>query len=272
MRSTRRAVSSGRSIWARSRPSRSTGATRSSPALYENLLILPCYHDPASYLLALDKNTGEVKWKVDRGKETTSYSTPIIVTGAKGPEVVLNTSEGLEAYDPRTGDALWSAKGAARFPIPVPVHDGTVLYTTRGYRSGPYLAVALGGRGDVSESGVRWKVDTGAPYISSFVLYDGLLYMASELGIVTVIDPKTGERVWRERVGGIFTASPVAGDGKVYLVSETGETIVLKAGREPAVLSRNALDAHFVASPAIASGRIFLRGDDQLIAVGASGS
>ena len=201
-----------------------------------------------------------------------SYSTPIIVTGAKGPEVVLNTSEGLEAYDPRTGDALWSAKGAARFPIPVPVHDGTVLYATPGL---PERTLSRGGSRRARRClrvGVRWKVDTGAPYISSFVLYDGLLYMASELGIVTVIDPKTGERVWRERVGGIFTASPVAGDGKVYLVSETGETIVLKAGREPAVLSRNALDAHFVASPAIASGRIFLRGDNQLIAVGASGS
>ena len=74
--------------------------------------------------------------------------------------------------------------------------------------------------------------------------------------------------MWRERVGGVFTASPVAGDGKIYLVSETGETIVLRAGRKPEVLARNKLDAHLVASPAISRGRLFFRGDGELIAVG----
>jgi outer membrane protein assembly factor BamB len=66
----------------------------------------------------------------------------------------------------------------------------------------------------------------------------------------------------------VFTASPVAGDGKIYLASETGETVVLRAGRTPAVISRNKLNAHLVASPAISRGRLFLRGDDELIAIG----
>ena len=74
--------------------------------------------------------------------------------------------------------------------------------------------------------------------------------------------------MWQERAGGIFTASPVAGDGRLYLVSETGETVVLKAGRTFEVLARNPLDSHFVASPAISRGRIFLRGDNELFAVG----
>ena len=92
---------------------------------------------------------------------------------------------------------------------------------SRGYRSSPYLAIRLGGTGDVSGSHVVWKTPTGAPYVSSLVFYDGLLYMATEMGIVTAIDAATGQQVWRERIGGVFTASPVAGDGKIYLVSET---------------------------------------------------
>jgi outer membrane protein assembly factor BamB len=152
--------------------------------------------------------------------------------------------------------------------VPVPAfHDG-VLYASRGYRSGPYFAVRTGGRGDVSKSHVSWSVATGAPYIASLLHYQDLIYMANDAGIVTAVDPKTGEKVWQERIAGIFTASPVAAEGRVYLVSETGETIVLQAGREALVLARNAIGERTAASPALADGRIFLRTDDHLVAIG----
>jgi outer membrane protein assembly factor BamB len=92
--------------------------------------------------------------------------------------------------------------------------------------------------------------------------------MANDAGIVTAVDPETGAKVWQERVAGIFTASPVAADGKVYLLSETGDVIVLKAGRAPAVLERNALGFRMVASPAVSDGQFFLRTDDHLVAIG----
>ncbi|MQA29950.1 MAG: PQQ-binding-like beta-propeller repeat protein [Luteitalea sp.] len=146
-------------------------------------------------------------------------------------------------------------------------HDG-VIYLSRGYRSGPYAALRPGGRGDIAATHVVWHVKTGAPYISSMVHYDGLLYMAGDVGVITVVDAKTGQQVWRERLGGLYTASPVAGDGKVYLMSESGETIVLRAGRTPQVIARNSIDGRILASPAISSGRLFIRTDDHLVAVG----
>ena len=240
----------------------------SSPALHKDSLILLCYHSPAAYLLSVDAKTGKTRWKVDRGKDVISYSTPIVVDGARGPEMIVNTSEGVEAHNPDTGERLWHFSEPNRFPIPVPSPHQGVLYLTRGYRSGPYMALRTGGRGDVTKTHVAWHVPTGAPYIPSAVHYDGLFYMAGENGVVNAIDAATGERVWQERIGGIFTASPVAGDGKVYLVSETGETVVLQAGRTPKVIARNTVDGHFVASPAIAGGRLFLRADDRLIAIG----
>jgi outer membrane protein assembly factor BamB len=240
----------------------------SSPAIYKDSVILVCYQGSSAYLLSVDAKTGKTKWKVDRGKEVFSYSTPIIVNGAHGPELVINTNEGIEAHNPDTGDRLWHIAEANRFPIPVPSpHQGT-LYLSRGYRSGPYMAIKTGGRGDVTKTHVAWHVPTGAPYVPSVVHYNGFIYMAGENGVVNVIDAASGERVWQERIGGIFTASPVAGDGKIYLVSETGETVVLQAGRTPKVLARNRVEGHFVASPAIAGGRLFLRADDRLIAVG----
>lgn len=240
----------------------------SSPALHGELVIFPCYHESGAYLLALDKRTGAVRWKRDRQSRAHSYSTPAIFTYGGRHVLVLNTSDGVEAFDPASGQPRWRVLEDNRFPIPMPVHQDGVLYLSRGYRSSPYLAIRLGGQGDVTNTHVVWKTPTGAPYVSSLVLYEGLLYMASELGIVTAINPANGEMVWRERIGGVFTASPVAGDGKVYLASETGDTVVLTAGRRPRILARNTLDSHIVASPAIARGRLFLRGDDELIAIG----
>jgi outer membrane protein assembly factor BamB len=240
----------------------------SSPALHKGLLYLLCYHEPKSTLLALDAKTGETRWQVERGKDIRSYSTPVVVPGPKGEELIVNSTDRIDAYDPATGAPLWHAGAPHRFAVPVPsFHDG-VIYTSRGYRSGPYMAIRAGGRGDVNHTHVKWLVGAGAPYISSLLYYDGLVYMASDAGIVTAIDPSSGERAWQERVGGIFSASPVAGDGKVYFMSETGETIVVKAGREPKILERSRIDGRVVASPAISGGRLFIRSDDRLIAVG----
>jgi outer membrane protein assembly factor BamB len=239
----------------------------SSPIVHRGAVILAVYHPSAAYLLAVDSRTGKQLWKTDRPTGVTSYSTPLIVPASQGDELVVNSSAGVEAFDPATGRELWHFTEPNQYPIPVAVHHAGVIYLSRGYRSGPYAAIRPGGRGDIAKTNVLWHVPTGAPYISSLVHYDGLLYMAGDVGIITCVDAKTGERVWRERLGGVYTASPVAGDGKVYLLSETGETIVLRAGRTPQVMARNTIDGRILASPAISEGRLFIRTDDQILAI-----
>jgi outer membrane protein assembly factor BamB len=242
----------------------------SSPTLFEDSLILLCDHAPASYLLAVDKRTGKEKWKADRGKGKLSYSTPLVIDTPAGPELIVNSSERVDAYNPRTGAPLWHTGGTNRFPIPVPVfHDG-MIYMSRGYRSGPYMAIRPGGKGDITATHIAWESQTGAPYISSLVQDNGLLFMATDVGGVTVVDAKTGARVWQQRIDGIFSASPVAGDGKIYFASETGETIVVRSARTPEVIARNDIGQRLMASPAISNGQIFLRTDDQLFAIGAA--
>jgi outer membrane protein assembly factor BamB len=240
----------------------------SSPTVFGDTLILLCDHDPASYLLAVDSRTGRDRWKADRGRGRQSYSTPFVVQTAAGPELIINSSQRVDAYDPKSGTLLWHVGAPHQFPIPSPAfHDG-VLYLSRGYRSGPYMAVRAGGRGDVTATHLLWQTPTGAPYISSLVYDNGLIYMASDVGGVTAVDAATGQRVWQHRIPGIFSASPVAGDGKVYFVSETGEVTVLRAGRTPDVLATNSLGERLIASPAISNGQIFLRSDDRLFCIG----
>ena len=240
----------------------------SSPLLHQDSLILLCYHSPMAYVLALDKRTGAVKWKVDRPAGVESYSSPLVLQGPSGPELIVNSSTGVESLDPATGKSLWTYSEVNRFPIPVAMSDGKRLYMSRGYRSSPYMAIRLGGRGDIASTHVDWRVPTGAPYVSSLLHYQGVIYMGGENGILSAVDATNGQRLWQERVGGVFTASPIGGDGKVYFVSEAGETVVLKAGRTFQVLSRNRVPGHFVASPAAGGGKLFLRADDRLIAVG----
>jgi outer membrane protein assembly factor BamB len=240
----------------------------SSPTLFEDTLLLLCDHAPASYLLAVDKRTGRERWRADRGKGKLSYSTPLVVETPAGPELIVNSSERIDAYNPRTGALLWYTGTTNRFPIPVPIfHDG-MIYMSRGYRSGPYMAIRPGGRGDVSATHIAWESPTGAPYISSLVHDGGLIFMATDVGGVTVVDAKSGARVWQQRIEGIFSASPVAGDGKVYFASETGETIVVRSARTPEVIARNDIGERLMASPAISNGQIFLRTDDHLFAIG----
>ncbi len=264
----------GKTVWARNlgteySPFEINWGHASSPTVHNGQLLLICYHDQASYLLSLDAATGAVRWKADQPRGVTSYSTPLVVETAGGAaEVVVNSSAGLSAFSVATGDALWRFDETNRFPVPMPaVHDG-IIYTSRGYRSSPFMAIRPGGKGDITNSHVLWRVPSGAPYISSLVHHNGLVYMVGDVGVLTVTDAKTGERVYQERIGGVYSASPVAGDGKIYLLSEDGETIVLAAGRTPTILARNRLDARQLASPAISSGRLFIRSDDALYAIG----
>lgn len=240
----------------------------SSPTLYKDLLILLCDHEPKAYLLALDKKTGKERWRSERGAGRTSWSTPLVVPGPQGDELVVNSSERVDGYDPTTGKLLWWADEPNRYPCPTPIFHEGVLYLNRGSRSGPYMSIKVGGRGDVTKSHVQWRTGSGAPYVASLLHYQGLIYMANDGGIAAAVDAKTGERVWQERTGGIFSASPVGGDGKVYLASETGEVLVLAAGRTFNLISRNDMGARIIASPAVADGQIFVRSDGELFAIG----
>ena len=180
------------------------------------------------------------------------------------------SAELIIVSNPSNGDLLWYAGSPRQSPIPSPVFNDSVIYMSRGYRNSDFMAIRPGGRGDVTESHILWRTPKGASYVPSIIYYDGLLYMTSDAGVLTCADAGTGEQLWGQRLRGVFFASPAAGDGKKYLVSETGETIVVRAGREPEILARNDLGERLIASPAISRGHIFLRSDENLFCIGKS--
>ena len=180
--------------------------------------------------------------------------------------VIINSDNRIDAYDASTGELLWYVGPPTRVPVASPIWANGVLYTSRGYRSGPYFAVRTGGSGDVNTSHVLWQHQTGAPYTSSLLYHDGLVYLATENGVVSAVDAANGETVWKERLGGYFSASPVAADGKIYLLNEEGEAFVLKAGRQFVQLSKTEFPERLMASPIAANGRVFIRSDGRVYA------
>lgn len=128
------------------------------------------------------------------------------------------------------------------------------------------MAVRPGGSGDITASAIEWTYRKGLPTVPSSIVYDGVVYMVKDSGIITTLDAATGNllKQGRARGPGNYYASLMAGDGKVYLVSERGVITVLQAGRDWSVLTSHDLGERVMATPAMMDGRIYLRTDDAM--------
>ena len=243
-----------------------------SPALHGDTLVVTWDHQGQSFITALDKRTGEERWRVDRD-EGTSWATPLIVEHDGEAQVVTSATNRVRSYDLETGRLVWESEGVTENAIPSPVATDGVVYVTSGYRGSRLLAVSLAdASGDVTDSeAVVWSLDRDTPYVPSPLLHQGVLYLVKgNSGILSAFDASTGVQFYGpERLPGIRSlyASPVAVNDRIYVPGREGTTLVLKAGREFEVVSTNDLDDGFDASPAIAGDELYLRGQRYLYCI-----
>jgi len=247
--------------------------TGTSPILFENLVIVQCDEEngEASFIVALDKKTGKEVWKTPR-KVQVSWSTPILVRTATRAELITSGTEFLISYDPATGKELWRHKGVESNAIPSPVANSEMAYLVAGFPAKIAYAIKLGQNGDLTGTpNVPWKYEKGTAYVPSPILYGDYLYLTTDRGILTCIDAKTGEVKYeggRIPIPATFTASPVAFENKILMTSEDGDTFIIKAGPKHEILGTNSVGEPVYASPAIADGRIFIRGEKNLYCIG----
>ncbi|MCB9782963.1 MAG: PQQ-like beta-propeller repeat protein [Candidatus Omnitrophica bacterium] len=244
----------------------------SSPALHGNSLVINWDHEGDSFIIVLDKRTGEEKWRRPRD-EKTSWSTPRVVDVNGRPQVVVNATNRVRSYDLETGEVIWECTGMTDNVIPTPVAVKDRIYLTSGFRGSLMVAVNLStAKGDVTGSdSVDWEISRDTPYVPSPLLYDGKLYYHKRNdNILYSVDAETGEVVYGpERLDDIrdVYASPVAADGKVYLTGRNGVFYVVSAGAPFQVLAKNQLDDEFSASPAIVGDDLYLRGRNHLYCI-----
>lgn len=235
-----------------------------SPVLYQDLLIVNCDGNDVQFVIALDKLTGNVRWKKMRDGYQ-AYTTPLIVSLPEGDEVISPGAFRAVAYEPRSGKELWQVRYGEGFSnVPTPVYGDGLVFICTGFQEPSLLAVRLGGRGDVTKSNVAWKLDRGVPLTPSPLLIGNELYLVTDNGIATCLDAKTGREFWRARLGGNYSASPIYADGRIYFLNEEGESQVIAPGQQFKHLATNQLDGRTLASMAVAGGSIFIRSETHL--------
>jgi outer membrane protein assembly factor BamB len=247
----------------------------SSPVLWRDLLIVNCDGIDAQYVAAVDKQTGKLVWRRDRPGPLNpiadfrkAYCTPLVIEFKGRSELVSPGASRVVAYDPRTGDELWSVRYAGFSIVPRPVFAGGLVLVDTGYMKPQLWAIRPGGSGDVTADGVAWRCTRHAPANPSPVALGDEVYMVSDAGIASCLDAASGKVVWQERLGGNFSASPLAGDGRIYFSSEEGVTTVVRASRDFERLAANTLSGRMLASPAVAGRDLILRTDSHLYRIG----
>jgi outer membrane protein assembly factor BamB len=245
--------------------------TGTSPILYDNLVILQCDEEngAASFIVGIDKESGKEVWRSPR-KVQVSWSTPLLVRTGNRAELVTSGSEFVISYDPASGKELWRHKGVESNAIPSPVAGNDLVIISAGFPAKVAMAIKLGSTGDLADA-VVWRYNKGTAYVPSPILYGDYLYLTSDRGVLTCLDAKTGEVKYeggRVPVPASFTASPVAVDGKILMTSEDGDTFVVKAGPKHEIMGTNSVGEPVYASPAIADGHIFIRGERNLYCIG----
>jgi outer membrane protein assembly factor BamB len=243
----------------------------SSPTIAEDKIIIPWDHQGDSYLLALNKLTGETIWKTPRD-EPSCWGTPLVVEHGSTKQVVMQGQNFARSYDLETGTELWRCAGQTFRPVATPVAENGLVIVGSGFRGAFMGAFQLDGTGDIEGStSVSWTVDRDTPDIASPLLSGGRLYFyKGKTGILSCLDAKTGEPHFSaQRISGIRStyASPVAAGGNVYLTDRDGTIVVIKDSEELNIVSTNSLGEGVDATPAPAGDQLFVRGAKHLFCI-----
>lgn len=261
---------SGRLLWKEVVKFHTLGlGTGASPVLFGDLVIIQRdQDDKTSVVVAYDKATGKEVWKTPRPVQI-SWSTPVLVEAGGRTELVTNGSEHVIAYDPATGRELWKTRGVRSNAIHTPLVGKGLVVVTAGFPAKRIIAIRPGDVAD--DKRVAWEYAKGTGYVLSNILYGDYIYLLTDNGIVTCLDAVSGKIVYeggRPPVPSNFMGSPVAFGDFIAMTSEDGTTYMLKAGPRHEIVRTNTVDEPVYSSLALSNGRIYIRGQKHLFAIG----
>ncbi len=257
--------------------------TSSSPVLFDGKLFVQVDNEVQSFLVALDGQTGEEVWRVDRD-ERSQYSTPYVWSNSLRSELIVGGMV-YRSYEPSTGKLLWQLDMAKGRSSATPVAAGDRLYVGTEFRNrggaddggGFLFAVKPGGAGDItppegatSSEFVAWKIDRSDIQMASPTICQGKLYLLERrAGNIHCVDADSGQTIYRKRISGAraFWASPWTDGQRVYCLDSSGTTFVLSGGDKYELLSENEIDEQAWSTPGVADGSIYLRTVDHLYCI-----
>lgn len=237
----------------------------SSPVLFEDKLIVLADQDDGdhSFIAALNTADGKAAWKTARNVPGT-FTTPVLID-VDGKKQLVVSATTVVAYDPRDGKELWHSEGAQGVVVHTPVWGLGMFIASVGYPGKQVLGIRLNPA--AGEERVAWKYMKGTSYVPSPLLYGDYLYLLTDAGLMSCLNPRTGEVLYEGKrfpTPGKFSSSMVAVDGKILATSEDGDTYVVKAGPEHEILGHNALNAPVMTSLALAGDSVYIRSEEAL--------
>lgn len=225
----------------------------SSPVVVDETLIVQAESDADSFAFGLDVADGTERWRKERPRKA-NWTSPTIV-GKPRPLALLQSGDGIEAVEPKTGRTVWTFDNGAA-TIPSSVVSGEILYIP----SNGITAVDL-------ESGTGetlWNVKRLGPSTPSPVLVNGVLVTVQGVKI-TGADPETGRLLWEERLEGPFSSSPIVSGKHLYLFNEKGMAYAVEITRDEArLVSDFDFGETILGTPAASDGAIYVRSDGHL--------
>lgn len=241
-----------------------------SPALFEDRLIIVADQEQQSYIVAINKHTGKEIWKTNRN-EVSNWSTPRIFTHEDRTQILVNGAPVI-CYDFQTGEPLWECAGQSMSAVPMPAVGQGLAFAASGWRKDTVHAIRLGQRGDLTNTEhLVWKLDRGAPYVPCPMVWGEEIYLLEDHSFFSCLRAADGKQYYlKHRLPGTwnFSASPVGATDRIYLLSEEGKTAVIQRGTEPTILAINELEGRFQASPAIVGRHIYIRSSEHLYCFG----
>ena len=247
----------------------------SSPILHGDLLLLTCDGIDFQFIVALEKETGKVRWKQPRAHleaaakkrsiAKMSYSTPLIQSINGKNQLVCSGADHVAAYDLGTGRELWWMPYDGFSIVGRPSYGNSLFYVVGSIRQDHFCVYAVRpGDGQLKPDEIVWKYSKSVPHVPSPLLVGRKIYFVHDGGVATCLDALTGQPLWQERLGGNHDASPIEIRNRLYFLNREGKANVLTAGRKFEVLATNQLEGTFKASPAVADGALFLRNKSHL--------
>jgi len=244
-----------------------------SPVLVDDKLVVSCDGGDVEFIVALDKKTGDIRWKTDRTatdlRKTFAFGTPLVISVEGETQVVSQGAGAVYAYRPEDGSVIWKVDyGSGYSVVPRPVYAHGLVYVSSGFDRAKLFSIDPTGEGDITDTHVRWIITKGAPHTPSPLVIGDELYLVSDRGVLTCADAVSGETHYQERLGGKYSASPLYGDGKIYVQSEGGKAIVFRPGTTYDELAQNELEGRIFASYAVYDSSLLILTEEQLYRIG----
>ncbi|UCD50525.1 MAG: PQQ-like beta-propeller repeat protein [Phycisphaerales bacterium] len=235
------------------------------PVLFEDKVIIDGDSKGDSFLIALSRDDGSTRWRVDRANKGISYSAPLIRDLAGRTQLIQCGDRCVTSFDPHTGEQIWTVDGPSQEFVATPVYSAKagLVFISSSWPKRHLLAIRPDGCGNVTKTHIAWSDTRGAPYVPSMIVAGDFLLAVNRAGIAYCYEAATGKVLWQERLGR-HHASPVLIEGLVYLINDDGQINVIKPGPQFERVAQYELGESCYASPAISDGHVLLRGFQHL--------